>query len=133
MSRGVAFMRMLAGFAVLFMRRIGFNVLAECCYMQRIFVRGVGFRFSNGLRRTYDFLNVVFVLAVVFVLVVMFLVVFFVAKPSGGFLRAFILFVELLLVFFVLLDFRGRPLVNGLFLFVVFFGFVLFKNRRARS
>lgn len=126
MTKGVAFMRMLAGFAGPFTRRIGFNVLAECCHMQRIFVRGVGFRFSNGLRRTYDFLNVVFVLAV------MFLVVFFVAKP-GGFLRAFILFVELLLVFFVLLDFRGRPLVNGLFLFVVFFGFVLFKNRRARS
>ena len=129
MTKGVALMRMLAGFAVCFMRfvrRIGLKVLAQCCHMQRIFVRGVGFRFSNGLRRTYDFLNVVFVLAV------MFLVVFFVAKPSGGFLRAFILFVKLLLVFFVLLDFRGRPLVNGLFLFVVFFGFVL-KNRRARS
>src|SRR5258707_1018846 len=124
MSRGVAFMRMLAGFAVRFMgfvRRIGFNVLAECCHMQRIFVRGVGFRFSNGLRRTYDFLNVVFVLAV------MFLVVFF------GFLRAFILFVELLLVFFVLLDFRGPRIVNGLFHLVVFVAFALFKKRRARS
>ncbi len=69
-----------------------------------------------------------FVLPVVF-----FAVVLLVFVPFGGFLRVFVLFVELIFVFFVLLDFRGCPFVNGLFLFLVFFGFVLFKNRPAGS
>ena len=31
-------------------RSVGFNVLAECSNVQRIFVRRVGFRFGDGLR-----------------------------------------------------------------------------------
>ncbi len=51
MSRRVAaFVRMLIGFAVLFVQRLGFNVLTECSHVQRIFVSGVGFRFGHRLR-----------------------------------------------------------------------------------
>src|SRR6266853_1584789 len=69
-------------------RRISFDVIAQGGNVQRIFVRGVGFRFSHRLRRTYDFLDVVLVLAVM-VIVVLFL-----------------------------FDFRRRTFVYGLFLFV---------------
>src|SRR6266702_2943115 len=85
-------------------RRISFDVIAQGGNVQRIFVRGVGFRFSHRLRRTYDFLNVVLVLAVMFIVV--------------------------LFVVFILFDFRRRTFVYGLFLFV-FFSFIFFKDRSA--
>jgi hypothetical protein len=98
-------------------------VFAERRHVQCVFVRRVGLRFGNGLRRTYDFLNVV--LAVVFVVFV--LVICMLARR---FLRTLVLLMELLLVFFVLLDFGLSPFVNFFFLF---FDFVFLKNRAAGS
>jgi len=103
-------------------RRISFDAIAQGGNVQRIFVRGVGFRFSHRLRRTYDFLNVVLVLAVMFIVV---LFVFVLA----GFLHPFVFFVQLVFVVFILFDFLRRTFVYGLFLFFVFFSFVFFKNR----
>jgi hypothetical protein len=103
-------------------RGIGFDVIAKSGNMQRVFVRGVGFRFSHRLRRTYNFLNVVFVLALMFIVVPFVFVL-------AGFLHPFVFFVQLVFVVFILFDFRRRALVNGLFLFFVFFSFVFFKNR----
>jgi hypothetical protein len=107
-------------------RRIGFDVIAQGGNVQSIFVRGVGFRFSHRLRRTYDFLNVVLVLALMFIVV---LLVFVLA----GFLQPFVFFVQLVFVVFILFDFRRRTFVYRLFLFVFFFGFVFFKNRATGS
>jgi hypothetical protein len=39
-------------------RRIGFNVIAQGGYVQRIFVRRIGFGFRRSLRRTFDFLYI---------------------------------------------------------------------------
>src|SRR5713226_5331745 len=102
-------------------RRISFDVIAQGGNVQRIFVRGVGFRFSHRLRRTYDFLDVVLVLAVMFIVV---LFVFVLAR----FLHPFVLFVQLVFVVFILFDFRRRTFVYGLFLFV---SFIFFKDRSA--
>ena len=85
-------------------RRISFDVVTQGGNVQRIFVRGVGFRFSHRLRRTYDFLNVVLVLAVMFIVV---LFVFVLA----GFLHPFVFFVQLVFVVFILFDFRRRTFV----------------------
>ena len=74
-------------------------MIAQGCNVQRIFVRGVGFRFSHRLRRTYDFLNVVLVLAVMFSVV---LFVFVLARV----LHLFVLFAQLVFVVFILFDFR---------------------------
>src|SRR5216684_116407 len=103
-------------------RRISFDVIAQGGNVQRIFVRGVGFRFSHCLRRTYDFLDVVLVLAVMFIVV---LFVFVLAR-----FHPFVLFVQLVFVVFILFDFRRRTFVYGLFLFV-FFSFIFFKDRSA--
>src|SRR5258708_4942983 len=100
-------------------RRISFDVIAQGGNVQRIFVRGVGFRFSHRLRRTYDFLNFVLVLAVMFIVFVL-----------ARFLHPFVLFVQLVFVVFILLDFRRRTFVYGLFLFV-FFSLIFFKDRSA--
>src|SRR2546426_12784889 len=81
-----------------FVRRIGFDMIAKGSNVQRIFVRGVGFRLGHRLRRAYDFLNIVIAIMFLFVLIAfMFL----------GCLRSFVLFVQLLFVVFILLDFRG--------------------------
>jgi len=102
-------------------RRISFDVIAQGGNVQGIFVRGVGFRFSHRLRRTYDFLNVVLVLAVMFIVVLFVLVL-------ARFLHPFVLFVQLVFVVFILFDFRRRTFVYGLFLFVFF---IFFKDRSA--
>ena len=104
-------------------RRISFDVIAQGGNVQRIFVRGVGFRFSHRLRRTYDFLNVVLVLAVMFIVVLF-------AFVLARFLHPFVLFVQLVFVVFILFDFRRRTFVYGLLLFV-FFSFIFFKDRSA--
>jgi len=83
-------------------RRISFDAIAQGGNVQRIFVRGVGFRFSHRLRRTYDFLNVA--------LAVMFIVVLFVFVLAR-FLYPFVLFVQLVFVVFILFDFRRRTFV----------------------
>src|SRR6266852_5354971 len=85
-------------------RRISFDVIAQGGNVQRIFVRGVGFRFSHRLRRTYDFLDVVLVLAVMFIVV---LFVFVLAR----FLHPFVLFVQLVFVVFIL--FKDRSAGGG--------------------
>ena len=41
---------MILGFAVRFVRRISFNMIAQRSDVQGIFMRCVGFRFGNGLR-----------------------------------------------------------------------------------
>src|SRR5216683_1037085 len=90
-------------------RRISFDVIAQGGNVQCIFVRGVGFRFSHRLRRTYDFLNVVLVLAVMFIVVLF-------AFVLARFLHPFVLFVQLVFVVFILF---------------VFLSFIFFKDRSA--
>lgn len=107
------------------MGSIGYDVIAECSNVQRIFVRGIGFGFGNGLRRADEFLYFVIVFVVVFVGIML------VAVPFAGFCGAFVFFVEVRLVVFVLFDFGFRALFG--FFFVVFFGFVLFEDGAAGS
>ena len=120
MTRSVAFLvSTLLRFEMRFMqflRRLAFHMLAESGDVQRVFVRGVGFRFGHRLRRTHDLLNIVVVL-LVFVLL---------ARS----VRSFVFFGQMIFILFVLLDFRRRPIVNGLLLFILV-GFIFFKDSSA--
>src|SRR5882724_9353910 len=97
-------------------------MVAQRSHVQRIFVRSVGFRFGDRLRRTHQLLLVVF-----------FVVSFGFVVSLAGLRGPLVFLVQLIVVFFILFvlrDFRGSAVVSrfvcfGLFflLLVVFFVF----------